>query len=256
VNTFDREESKPDDSDLDEPWIMTVKGIHLNANHKPSLFTLEHNSFKNSEPNSGGGSPDRHDVNLNHLNIVNPSHSQSHSFSPTREVPETQISKKSMIDSSVEMNKNDGFDLKTPEKDLKDVSAEWQQRHVTTPLSCFYCFQVHENDKREESLNGGSTIHIPNSDLSPKSPTHPMLEKRNSSSRQEQHQQQQTDERGSSGGGPKGAKTSNHFNNNKVNSACLNNLILPLLSEVSHISNSFFLAFSMCALFSLCFSTL
>jgi hypothetical protein len=43
-------------------------------------------------------------------------------------------------------------------------------------------------------------------------------------------------ERGSGGGGLKGAKMSNHFNNNKVNSACLNNLILPLLSEVSHIS--------------------
>jgi hypothetical protein len=31
-----------------------------------------------------------------------------------------------------------------------------------------------------------------------------------------------------------GAKVGNHYNNNsKVNSACLNNLILPLLSEVS-----------------------
>jgi hypothetical protein len=117
---------------------MTVKGLHTNAKNKPSVFTLDNNSFKNNEPNSGG-SPG-HDVNLNHLNIVNPSHSQSHSFSPTREVPDqtTQISKKSilhlkekrderlMIDSNVEMIKNDEFVLKTPEKDLehtlKDVS--------------------------------------------------------------------------------------------------------------------------------------
>ncbi|KAG5682110.1 hypothetical protein PVAND_011489 [Polypedilum vanderplanki] len=218
----DSEESKPDDSDLDEPWIMTVKGLH--ANNKPSVFSLENNSFKNNEPNSSGGSSPGHDVNLNHLSIINPSQSQSHSFSPTREVPETQISKKSilhlkekrddrlMIDTNAEMIKNDEFVLKTPEKDLEQT------------------LNVHENDKREESLNGCSTISIPGSDLSPKSPTHSMLEKRNSTSTSRQEQQQQTDERV---GGMKGAKMSNHFNNNKVNSACLNNLILPLLSEIT-----------------------
>jgi hypothetical protein len=49
---------------------MTVKG--LNASSKQTVFTLDENSpFNNGSPNSIG-SPSR-DVNLNHLNIVNPS---------------------------------------------------------------------------------------------------------------------------------------------------------------------------------------
>lgn len=122
---------------------MTVKGMHgnSNTNNKPSVFTLEETSFNNISPNSG--SPSR-DVNLNHLSIVNPSQrSPSHnkgfspSSSPTREVPETQLSQKSIvhlkekkedryvIESTIEMTKNDEFVLKSPEKEsLKDVISK------------------------------------------------------------------------------------------------------------------------------------
>ena len=122
------EESKPD-SDLDEPWIMTVKG--LQANSKPSIFSLDDGAFSNGSSNSS--SPSR-DVNLNHLKIVNPpqrspSHNQgfSPSSSPTREVPESPTQKsivhlkekkedRYVIESTVEMVKNDEFILKSPEK--------------------------------------------------------------------------------------------------------------------------------------------
>lgn len=103
---------------------------------------------------------------------------------------------------------------------------------------------MHETDsmKEETTLNGRTAnINIPgdshlmsSSPKSPKSPTsHAVVEKRNSL----RHSQQQEIVVG--GGGREkehmnGAKVvGNHYNNNsKVNSACLNNLILPLLSEV------------------------
>jgi hypothetical protein len=125
---------------------MTVKGLSANSNNKPSVFMLEETSFNSTSPNSG--SPSR-DVNLNHLNIVNPSqrspsHNQSqgfsspnHSNSPTREVPDIS-SQKSILhlkeksddryESKIEMvkNANSEFVLKSPDKDfdrsLKDVS--------------------------------------------------------------------------------------------------------------------------------------
>ena len=58
-----REESKQD-SDLDEPWIMTVKGLHFNKN----AFTMEGVPFNNG---SGSSSISPKDVNLNHLKIIN-----------------------------------------------------------------------------------------------------------------------------------------------------------------------------------------
>lgn len=103
---------------------------------------------------------------------------------------------------------------------------------------------MHENDSMKEEIVNGRTasINIPgdimmSSSSSPKSPKSPssqaVVEKRNS--------MRQQDVMSSSGGREKehrehvnGAKVGNHYNNNsKVNSACLNNLILPLLSEVS-----------------------
>lgn len=112
---------------------------------------------------------------------------------------------------------------------------------------------MHENDsmKDETAMNGRTAnINIPgdshkmsSSPKSPKSPTsHAIVEKRNSL----RHSQQQEIVVG--GGREKehrehmnGAKVvGNHYNNNsKVNSACLNNLILPLLSEVCHLSKLF-----------------
>lgn len=270
----DSEESKPD-SDLDEDtWIMTVKG--MNANSKSStVFTLDDNSpFNNGSPNSIG-SPSR-DVNLNHLNIVNPSmtttnsprspssaHNQSQGFSsssspsnsPTRELPDTlQMSpQKSIVhlkekgkddryvieSTTIEMVKNDEFVLKkSPEKEFV----------MERPVK-----DMHENDsmKDETAMNGRTAnINIPGdshlmspSPKSPKSPTsHAVVEKRNSL----RHSQQQEIVVG--GGREKehrehmnGAKVvGNHYNNNsKVNSACLNNLILPLLSEITSNRNQY-----------------
>lgn len=124
------EESKPD-SDMDEPWIMTVKGLH--ANSKPSLFSIDDGAFSNGSSHSS--SPSR-DVNLNHLKIVNPAqrsptHNQGFSpnSSPTREVPESPTQKSvvhlkekkddryEMIESTIEAVKNDEFVLKSPEKE-------------------------------------------------------------------------------------------------------------------------------------------
>lgn len=95
---------------------------------------------------------------------------------------------------------------------------------------------------KEETAMNGRTANIPgdshmmSSPKSPKSPTsQAVVEKRNSL--RHNHQQEIV----MSGGREKehrehmnGAKVvGNHYNNNsKVNSACLNNLILPLLSEV------------------------
>lgn len=102
---------------------------------------------------------------------------------------------------------------------------------------------MHENEsKKDDTTINGRTVNIPGdshkmspSPKSPKSPTsHAVVEKRNSM----RHNQQQDNIVG--GGGREkehmnGAKVvGNHYNNNsKVNSACLNNLILPLLSEVT-----------------------
>lgn len=238
------EESKHD-SDLDEPWIMTVKGLH--ANNKPSLFET---AFSNGSSNSS--SPSR-DVNLNHLKIVNPaqrspSHNQgfSPSSSPTREVPESPTQKSSMkedryvIESTTETSKNDEFLLKSPEKEferltLKDVSFE---RRKSQEVSKQNSSQTRENDNKEEVTNGRTAINIPGDLPSPKAKSPPVVvEKRNSLRNSEQQQQQALPQKEHRehhrDHHHNGAKVSNHHNNNKTNSACLNNLILPLLSDVS-----------------------
>lgn len=127
-----------------------------NVNSKPSVFTLDDNTvFNNVSPNSIG-SPSR-DVNLNHLNIVNPSSttsprspsaqqnqqqsqgfssSTSPSNSPTREIPDTlqmsPSSQKSIVhlkekgkderyvieSTTIEMVKNDEFVIDRPIKDV------------------------------------------------------------------------------------------------------------------------------------------
>ena len=111
---------------------MTVKGLH--ANSKPSLFET---NFSNGSSNS---SPSR-DVNLNHLKIVNPaqrspSNNQgfSPSSSPTREVPESPTTQKSVVhlkekkeerfvtEPTTEAVKNDEFVMKSPEKEFERLS--------------------------------------------------------------------------------------------------------------------------------------
>lgn len=152
-----REESKQD-SDLDEPWIMTVKGMNANANNKPSIFTLEDTSFNSSSPNNCG-SPSR-DVNLNHLSMTSSSQSlqqgqgYSPNNSPTRENSETVISQKSIvhlkekkeeryvIESSIESTKNEELVVKSPEKDfdrpLKEVKLEDSISWVVTLSILFF----------------------------------------------------------------------------------------------------------------------
>lgn len=108
---------------------------------------------------------------------------------------------------------------------------------------------MHDNESIKDDVVNGRTasINIPGdvmmspSSKSPKSPsstTPNMVENRNSL----RHQQEVVGIGGNVSGVREkehrehvnGAKVGNHYNNNsKVNSACLNNLILPLLSEVS-----------------------
>lgn len=110
---------------------MTVKGI--NANSKPSVFTLDDASFSTISHNNCGS-----DVNLNHLSMTNPSHtSQIHGFSPnsspTREQIETQKSivhlkekndERYVIESTAEMTKIDEMVSKSSEKDFDKTSKE------------------------------------------------------------------------------------------------------------------------------------
>lgn len=97
---------------------------------------------------------------------------------------------------------------------------------------------MHENESLKDDVVNGRTanISIPGDVMmspskSPKSPSQSqttMVEKRNSMRQQEVGGAREKEHMN-------GAKVGNHYNNNsKVNSVCLNNLILPLLSEVSH----------------------
>lgn len=226
---------------------MTVKG--LQANSKPSIFSIDDGNFSNGSSNSS--SPSR-DVNLNHLKIVHPaqrspSHNQgfSPSSSPTREVPESPTQKsvvqlkekkddRYVIESSIEMVKNDEFVLKSPEKasPKPDVSSQkFPQDYVVHSST----FQSRDNDVKEESVNGRTAINIPGDLPSPKSKSPPAVVEKRNSLRSEQQQKKEPREHHRD---HNGAKVSNHhINNNKVNSACLNNLILPLLSEVSWVAD-------------------
>jgi hypothetical protein len=98
-------------------------------------------------------------------------------------------------------------------------------------------FQSPVKINKEDVTNGRTAINIPGADFSSpksqKSPTSlPAVEKRSSIRLEPSSQSPQHTTRDQNG-----AKVSNHHNNhnnniNKTNNACLNNLILPLLSEV------------------------
>ena len=133
-----REESKQD-SDLDEPWIMTVKGLHFNKN----AFTMEGAPFNNG---SGSSSLSPKDVNLNHLKIINqrPSSNSIQGFqnSSTTSVNQQDNRKETleasnqkafahskdikeeryMSEQPLESNKDDEVIVKEFEKRTKDVS--------------------------------------------------------------------------------------------------------------------------------------
>jgi len=90
-------------------------------------------------------------------------------------------------------------------------------------------FQIRESDHHQKHQHQQhhhhkeNTVNIPLDLPSPKSP--PAAEKRSSLQR---HAEPKEKEHREHNGGAKA-----NYNNNKTNSACLNNLILPLLSEVS-----------------------
>lgn len=141
MNLFEyfREESKQD-SDLDEPWIMTVKGLHFNKN----AFTMEGAPFNNG---SGSSSLSPKDVNLNHLKIINqrPSSNSIQGFqnSSTTSVNQQDNRKETleasnqktfahskdikeeryMSEQPLESNKDDEVIVKEFEKRTKDVSS-------------------------------------------------------------------------------------------------------------------------------------
>lgn len=218
---------------------MTVKG--LQGNSKPSLFSLDVASISNGSPNNG--SPSR-DVNLNHLKIVKPaqklpSHNQGflEGSSPTREVPLSPTQKvhhlkekkddRYVIEPTIEKTKSDELVMEgheeVSERPIKDVSSS--PRLSSTRINSLI-FQIRESEIIEESVNGRTAISIPGDLPSSKSKSPPIVEKRHS---------QRSDSKDSRDNHRNSAKLSNHHNNNnsKVNSACLNNLILPLLSDVS-----------------------
>lgn len=60
----DSEESKPD-SDLDEPWIMTVKGLHFNNFNKNALEDALVSGVGGGGGGGGGGSPIKHNGTSN-----------------------------------------------------------------------------------------------------------------------------------------------------------------------------------------------
>lgn len=87
-----------------------------------------------------------------------------------------------------------------------------------------------DNNTKDDVPNGRTAVNIPGDTASPKamkSPTSLQSDKRNmlrveQTSHSPQHREQNS------------SKVGNHHNNNlnRTNSACLNNLILPLLSDV------------------------
>ena len=107
------EESKPD-SDLDEPWIMTVKGINANAiSNKPSVFTLEDKSFINRSQNNCES-----DVNLNHLKIMNPPQSSQKNEAQKSVVHLTdKKDDRYANESTIGVNKNEELSSKNLEKE-------------------------------------------------------------------------------------------------------------------------------------------
>lgn len=86
--------------------------------------------------------------------------------------------------------------------------------------------------KKEDNFNGQSAAIIPGE--SPKS-TAASVEKRNSM-RMEQNERDQREKNGSSLTQISNTKMPSYNNNIKSNSGCLNNLIIPLLSEVSFVA--------------------
>lgn len=84
--------------------------------------------------------------------------------------------------------------------------------------------------KKEDNFNGQSAAIIPGE--SPKS-TAANVEKRNSMRMEQNERDQQREKNGSSLTQISNSKMPSYNNNIKSNSGCLNNLIIPLLSEVS-----------------------
>lgn len=67
---IDREESKPD-SDLDEPWIMTVKGNNFNNSKQGAAILSGDEAILSTSPYKHNGSSNSltRDSNLNHYKV-------------------------------------------------------------------------------------------------------------------------------------------------------------------------------------------
>ncbi|CAO1413376.1 unnamed protein product [Diamesa hyperborea] len=231
----DSEESKQD-SDLDEPWIMTVKGLHFNKN----AFTMEGAPFNNG---SGSSSLSPKDVNLNHLKIINqrPSSNSIQGFqnSSTTSVNQQQDNRKETLEASNQKAFAHAKDIKEERymseqplesnKDDEVIVKEFEKRTKDMKESSF------EPMKKEDNFNGQSAAIIPGE--SPKS-TAASVEKRNSM-RMEQNERDQREKNGSSLTQISNTKMPSYNNNIKSNSGCLNNLIIPLLSEITSNQNQY-----------------
>lgn len=138
-----------------------------------------------------------------------------------------------MIESTIEATKNEEFVLKSPEKEFERPIKHDVSRALLisdSRANKFHYFQVRENDNKEEAMNGRTAINIPGDLPSPKAKSPPAVVEK----RREQRHEQQKEHRDHHRDHHNGAKVSNHHNNNhKSNSACLNNLILPLITDVS-----------------------
>lgn len=197
---------------------MTVKGVN-----KTPVLHLEEASNSNSSMS---------DVNLNHLKIVGlpKSGSFSPTSSPTREVPD----RSSVIHLR---EKDDKFDFDTP-IEVSKSSVEMARKSLEKEVERSPIHEVTQhldNKVREEVTNGRTSVNIPSDAMaSPKalkSPTTTLSSDRRNFVRVEQASlspQHRADREQNS------AKAGNRHNNNlnRTNSACLNNLILPLLSDV------------------------
>ena len=137
-----------------------------------------------------------------------------------------------------ETTKHDEFVLKSPEKEFERLPLHEVSGNLAGNRGKSYEYfpQTRENDNKEEKMNGRTAINIPGELPSPKAKSPPVVaEKRNSlrSDQASQPKEREQREHREHHRDHNGAKVSNHHNNNKTNSACLNNLILPLLSDVS-----------------------
>ncbi|XP_037033968.1 serine/threonine-protein kinase svkA isoform X1 [Bradysia coprophila] len=197
----DSEESKPD-SDLDEPWIMTVKGMH-NFNKQTVLMGEEPLS---ASPNKHNGSP--RDSNLNHykVNQSRPSttspitHSPSNDNRKERDIQPIPLSPVQQKDREREIERQRDIEWERDRERDRERRDERSSKDII-PLDHRGGAETPTSDERRSSLRRERE----------KEPTH-------------------------NGNGNTGNSITNitPTKNGRLtnNSACLSNVIFPLLSDL------------------------